>query len=90
MEQLRFQPARPPEPSRQNRALPARTAVCITYARPWPRPSSRSQKAGAVYIYRNQEGRTNPDSTIEDTKAMGMTDEASLEALRVQMLSSMA
>jgi succinylglutamate desuccinylase len=44
----------------------------------------------SVYIYRNQEGRTILDSTIEDAKAMGMIDEASLEALRVEMLSSMA
>ena len=47
-------------------------------------------KAGAVYIYRNQEGRIILDSTIEDAMAMGMTDEASLEDLRVEMLRSMA
>ena len=44
----------------------------------------------SVYIYRNQEGKTVLDSAIEDAKAMGMTDEASLEALRLEMLSSMA
>ena len=44
----------------------------------------------SVYIYRNQEGLSVLDSAIEDAKAMGMTDEASLEALRLEMLSSMA
>jgi DNA invertase Pin-like site-specific DNA recombinase len=44
----------------------------------------------SVYIYRNQEGRTILDSTIEDAIGLGITDEASLEALRVEMLRSMA
>jgi len=47
-------------------------------------------KAGPVYIYQNQEGRTILDSTIEDAEALCMKEEASLEALRVEMLHSMA
>ena len=43
----------------------------------------------SVYIYRNQEGKTVLDSAIEDAIGLGITDEASLEALRVQMQQSM-
>ena len=77
----RFHYGRHPEQGRQTTPFFASTGLRIANGWPWPRPSSRLQKADPVYIYRNQEGRTILDSTIEDAKAMGMTDETSLEAL---------
>jgi len=90
IEPWRFHYGRHPEQGRQTTPFFASTGVRIANGWPWPRPSSRLQKARPVYIYRNQECRTILDSTIEDAKALGMTDETSLEALRVEMLSSMA
>jgi len=78
------------EQGRQTPPLPTSSGVCIAYVRPWPHRCSMPPKAGAVYIYRNQEGRTIIDSTIEDAEALCMKEEASLEALRVEMLRSMA
>jgi len=90
IEPWRFHYGRHAEQGRQTTPFFASTGVRIANGWPWPHPSSRPQKARPVYIYQNQEGRTILDSTIEDAEALCMKEEASLEALRVEMLHSMA